>query len=167
MTTETSRTIVCATDLSDASRCALDAAIELCAAFGIERLQVVHVREHDERIENLEGLIEREKAREHKLHQDIDDELAHVKAARGSIPSIEIVTKIRYGKAYREILRCAVEVGADFIVVGTHGRTGLEHAVLGSVAERVVRHAPCNVIVAKSPEVRAHLTEVLVRRVAH
>ena len=72
-----------------------------------------------------------------------------------------MVTAIRFGKAYREILRYAVDVQAEFIVVGTHGRTGLGRAVLGSVAERVARHAPCTVVVAKSAEVRAHLAEVL------
>ncbi|HEX7602623.1 MAG TPA: universal stress protein, partial [Polyangiaceae bacterium] len=61
-------------------------------------------------------------------------------------------------------LRYVVEVRADLVVVGTHGRTGLGHAVLGSVAERVARLAPCDVIVAKSREVREHLAEVLGRR---
>ena len=43
------------------------------------------------------------------------------------------------GVPHVEILRCASDVGADMIVMGTHGRTGFEHLLLGSVAERVVR----------------------------
>ena len=164
MTDDTRRTIVCATDLSEASRCALDTAIELAANFGVSRIHVVYVCERAERIETVEGLVEQAEAREDELHREIAEELAHVKAARGSVPPLDVVSMIRYGKVYREILHYAVEVNADFIVVGTHGRTGLGHTVLGSVAERVARNAACNVVIAKSAEVRAHLADVLRRR---
>ena len=40
---------------------------------------------------------------------------------------------------------------ADLIVMGSHGRTGLSHVFIGSVAERVIRHAPCPVLVTKLP----------------
>jgi len=43
----------------------------------------------------------------------------------------------------------AEEVGADLLIVGTHGHTGLKHFALGSVAERALRHAPCSVLVVK------------------
>ena len=49
------------------------------------------------------------------------------------------------------IVRVAREEGADLIVMGTHGRTGLQHALLGSVAETVVRHAPCPVLTVRRP----------------
>lgn len=45
-----------------------------------------------------------------------------------------------------EIARRARETSADLIVMGTHGRSGLAHALLGSVAEKVVRHAPCPIL---------------------
>ena len=162
MTNDPSECIVCATDLSTMSRCALDTAIELASRNGGSRLHVLHVREGTERIETVEQLVAREEERERELRREVDEEVAHVSAARGSVPSIEIVAEVRYGKAFREILRYAVEVQAELIVVGTHGRTGLGH-VLGSVAERVARHAPCNVVVAKSAEVRARLAEILAR----
>ena len=47
------------------------------------------------------------------------------------------------------ILAVAREIGADLIVMGTHGHTGLKHALLGSVAERTVRLAPCSVLTVK------------------
>ena len=47
------------------------------------------------------------------------------------------------------IVRLAQERGADLIVMGTHGRTGLQHVLLGSVAEKVVRHAPCPVLTVR------------------
>jgi nucleotide-binding universal stress UspA family protein len=59
---------------------------------------------------------------------------------------------VERGAAYAEIARRAEAWGANFIVVGTHGRQGLARAVLGSVAERVVRHAHCSVLVARPTE---------------
>jgi nucleotide-binding universal stress UspA family protein len=46
----------------------------------------------------------------------------------------------------------ADRIGADLIVMGTHGHTGLVHAFLGSVAERTLRHAPCPVLTVRAPE---------------
>jgi nucleotide-binding universal stress UspA family protein len=46
-------------------------------------------------------------------------------------------------------VRIAEERGADLIVMGTHGRTGLQHVLLGSVAEKVVRLAPCPVLTVR------------------
>lgn len=56
------------------------------------------------------------------------------------------------GPAWREIVSAARSQDADLVVVGTHGRAGLEHFLLGSVAERVVQHAPCTVLVARPAE---------------
>jgi nucleotide-binding universal stress UspA family protein len=49
------------------------------------------------------------------------------------------------------ILRVAEEIHADLIVMGTHGRTGLGRLLMGSVAEQVVRRAPCPVLTMKAP----------------
>ena len=51
----------------------------------------------------------------------------------------------------REIVELAKEKGVDLIVMGTHGRTGLGRMLMGSVAEAVVRHAPCPVFIFKEP----------------
>jgi nucleotide-binding universal stress UspA family protein len=53
---------------------------------------------------------------------------------------------LRVGAAWQEIVRVAAEEHADMIVMGTQGRTGLERFMLGSVAERVIRRAPCPVL---------------------
>jgi nucleotide-binding universal stress UspA family protein len=53
------------------------------------------------------------------------------------------------GSPAEAIVDCAKEVGADFIVMGTHGRTGLARVLMGSVAEAVVRQAPCPVVTVK------------------
>lgn len=62
-------------------------------------------------------------------------------------PALEVVT----GSAPREILRIARESGASMIVMGSHGRTGLAHLLLGSVAERVMRGAHVPVTVVPAP----------------
>ena len=59
---------------------------------------------------------------------------------------------IRKGAPFLEIIRCAQEIEADLIVCGTHGRSGIKHALFGSVAEKVVRKAPCPVLSVRHPE---------------
>jgi nucleotide-binding universal stress UspA family protein len=64
---------------------------------------------------------------------------------------------------YPEILRYADENSVDLIVMGTHGRSGVTHVLLGSIAERVVRRAPCPVLTVRHPErefVRSEVPEV-------
>ena len=56
------------------------------------------------------------------------------------------------GRAAPEIVAHAKKIGADLIVMGTHGRSGFQHALLGSVAERVVHHSPCPVLVVPARE---------------
>ncbi len=60
-----------------------------------------------------------------------------------------IVRHIGRGRPAAEILRIAEKLGADMIVMGTHGRSGLAHLLIGSVAEKVVRHAHCPVVCVK------------------
>ena len=59
---------------------------------------------------------------------------------------------VRQGPPYLEIIRYAQETNIDLIVLGTHGRGGLAHMLLGSVAEKVVRKAPCPVLTVRHPE---------------
>lgn len=58
-----------------------------------------------------------------------------------------------HGVPFQSILDTAKEKNSDLIVMGTHGRTGLTHLFLGSVAEKVVRLAPCPVLVVRQPTV--------------
>ncbi len=53
------------------------------------------------------------------------------------------------GSPAQVIIQMAKEISADMVVMGTHGRTGISHAVLGSVAEKVVQRAPCPVLVVR------------------
>ena len=56
------------------------------------------------------------------------------------------------GDPASQIVRYAADAGIDLIVMGTHGRTGLERQLMGSVAEKVMRDAPCSVLVVKLPK---------------
>jgi hypothetical protein len=66
---------------------------------------------------------------------------------------VRVEHRLEEGEPSKEILRVAAEVGCDLIVMGTHGRTGLERLVLGSVAERVLAKARCPVLTLKTPSV--------------
>ena len=59
---------------------------------------------------------------------------------------VSIVATVRMGHVAHTIVEYAKEISANLIVMGTHGRTGLAHFIIGSVAERVVRLAPCPVL---------------------
>jgi len=64
---------------------------------------------------------------------------------------VPIESSLMEGVPHVEILRCASDVKADMIVLGTHGRTGLDHLLLGSVAERVVRGSSVPVLTVPRP----------------
>jgi nucleotide-binding universal stress UspA family protein len=59
---------------------------------------------------------------------------------------------LKVGAPFLEIINAAHGEGADLIVLGTHGRTGLAHVLMGSVAERVVRKAHCPVLTIRHPD---------------
>jgi universal stress protein A len=63
-----------------------------------------------------------------------------------------VQTRTEQGNVVRTITHIAESENFDLLVVGTHGRTGLAHVVMGSVAERVVRHATCPVLTVRLPE---------------
>ena len=61
--------------------------------------------------------------------------------------TVQVDTQVVMGEPFGDICRVAEQEQVDLIIMGSHGRTGLSHVLLGSVAERVVRHAPCPVLV--------------------
>jgi nucleotide-binding universal stress UspA family protein len=78
----------------------------------------------------------------------MDEATTRLEACSADIPAQEtpIVTNVRMGHVAQTILEYAQSIRADLIVMGTHGRTGLAHFIIGSVAERVVRLASCPVL---------------------
>jgi universal stress protein A len=76
------------------------------------------------------------------------DKLAQARRHTGTIGNV----MLRTGDARDLILRTCEEINADLIVMGTHGRRGVSRALLGSVAENVVRTAPCPVLTLRAPK---------------
>ena len=71
---------------------------------------------------------------------------------RAEAAGVEIDVRVGPGTPSEIIGAVALEIGADLIVMGTHGRTGLAHVLLGSVAERTLRTAPCPVLTVRPPD---------------
>jgi nucleotide-binding universal stress UspA family protein len=126
-------------DFGEPSLSALDDAIELARAVGAT-VVVLHAYESPAAAVVAEGALVAsvvDAARiaataEHTLREAVD-----CRAGRG----VEVKAALRVGPAWRAIDDVAKEVAADLIVLGTHGRHGLLHTLLGSVAEKVVRTA--------------------------
>jgi nucleotide-binding universal stress UspA family protein len=76
-------------------------------------------------------------------------QLEQIRPVDARIPVRHILLE---GDPASEIVRYATDTGTDLIVMGTHGRTGLERLLMGSVAEKVMRDALCSVLVAKLPK---------------
>jgi hypothetical protein len=92
-----------------------------------------------------------------------------VGAAFAGLPAaadVQFFVHARIGKPAQEILALAAEVGADLIFIGSHGKTGVERLLLGSVSERVVREAGCPVLVAR-PKSYADIDLVKITRDDH
>lgn len=132
--------IVAATDFSEASMSALETARTLALESGAV-LHLVHVIETHEAVYPM-------------LARQKEDETEARERLRAFLPaewrrSVTLKTEILLGRPEEAISRFARQIGADMIVVGTHGRTGLTRILLGSTAEGLLRRAPCQVLVVK------------------
>jgi universal stress protein A len=85
---------------------------------------------------------------------------AEMEKVRALIADVPVTTEIDLGSPAPCIVAAAVEHAADLIVMGTHGRGPLLHMMLGSVAERVVRAAPCPVLTIRAPRTAAAIATV-------
>ena len=142
------KTILFATDFSPSAKLAQRQAVELAQKLGA-RLYVLHVwRLPQMNIESGWVITE-------DVYSQIELAartalLEAVTEARGTLPSAE--EKLVQGDPRDCIVDIAKQLKADMIVLGTHGRRGLSRAFLGSVAEYIVRHGPCAVLVVRETE---------------
>jgi nucleotide-binding universal stress UspA family protein len=70
-----------------------------------------------------------------------------------SAPEVRVESRVEEGEPATGIVSAARAMESDLIVMGTHGRTGLGRLLMGSVAENVLRTAPCPVVTVKTPDV--------------
>jgi len=141
----TFKKILCAVDFSDSSREALRAAAEL-ARTSQATLVLVHVwqaplwaTDYGMHLPN-DALL--------KVQATEESKLASWRSEAQQLGAPEVVSKLLRGIPWDEIVGTARDDRAiDLIILGMHGRTDLRSALIGSVAERVVRHAPCTVMV--------------------
>lgn len=138
----TLRRILVASDMSELSRAALEAACELCRATGAD-LHIV----------NAFGLSSSDHPYTALMSPDIERQVIETSrmeferwAGRFVPQGLEAETHSSPMEPRSGILAVAEQIDADLIVMGTHGRSGLKHLLLGSVAELVVRSAPCPVM---------------------
>jgi nucleotide-binding universal stress UspA family protein len=147
-------------DFSETSTAAVKYATDLARTFGA-RLFFLHVGDQaqtDFQTEfpiGLEGAVEDAvRERLHKILSPQEQAEFHPEFA------------VRPGSPAAEIVRYAAAENADLIVMGTHGRGFVGHVVMGSVAERVVRTAPCPVLTIRNPNHRFVLAEEVETAVA-
>ena len=153
--------ILLATDFSSCARLAEDYAWWLAAKLGA-RIDVLHV------IEFMPGLDPQYAVNQlylADLRNDAQREFARMERSAAEV-GLQITTRHTLGVPSQEVTAAAVEYGSDLIILGTHGRTGLEHILLGSTAERVVRTAPCPVWCIRGPR-RGGATSEPIREIRH
>lgn len=151
--------ILVPTDFSTTADAALEYAFALAERFGAS-LQLLHVLEDPFVTDGMaaEAYISEAPALRSAMLQDAQERLRH-RAAPREAAGMHIDTEVLFGHGARTIAEYAAERGIDLIVIGTHGRTGFAHLLLGSVAERLVRTAPCPVLTVRHPEERKRKTE--------
>jgi nucleotide-binding universal stress UspA family protein len=136
-------TILMPTDFSPPSDHALEYGVALARQAGAT-IHLVHVVAHPIEIAAWPETYYAEYAGlRQQLHEDAERQLA---ARVKSIAGVKVITGVLDGSPARAIVAAARDSRCQLIVMGTHGRGGFSHLVLGSVAERVVRTAPCPVL---------------------
>jgi nucleotide-binding universal stress UspA family protein len=146
----TFKKILCAVDFSEPSRAALRAAAEL-ARTSQATLVLVHVWQAPMWATDYGIHLPNDALQEARSSEEAN--LASWRAEAQQLGATEVQARLARGVPWDEIVGVARDDKAiDLIVLGTHGRTGVRRALIGSVAERVVRHAPCTVMVVGSRE---------------
>lgn len=143
------KNILVATDFSDCSSSALDYGRDMARRFGA-RLHVIHnVEIMPPDLAGMGGFVaavpqlqaDLEQAARHQLEATVTDDDRREMGATTALVTGETTS--------HAIIDYAAESGIDLIVIGTHGRRGLSHVVMGSVAEKIVRTAPCPVLTVR------------------
>lgn len=142
--------IVCPTDFSTPACTCVRVASELAEHFDAELL-LVNIVPALPGVPPDPNYVFKIPEYEQYLHADAEE---HLRRTRDDLVSknVKVRTQVGHGAAAEEIVLIAKTEGADLIVISTHGSTGLERWVFGSVAEKVVRLAECPVLTVRQKE---------------
>lgn len=148
------KTILLPTDGSECSAKAMAYALSFAKQYGC-RLVALHVI--DQRWQEQTRVVFAEVGQDltQRIQEGYEEEarriLREIADASGKA-GLSVETKVVTGIPFEDIVRVARELPADLIIMGTHGRAGVSHLLLGSVAEKVVRRAPCPVLTVRLGE---------------
>jgi universal stress protein A len=140
------KSILVPIDFSRCSRKALDCALPLARQFGAE-ITLLHAIEPPPYSMDLSYIPRSEGFPTGPMKSELKD-----LADKTIEPELLKDVIVEVGTAFEIIVSTARDLEVDLIVLTTHGKTGLKHVFMGSTAERVVRHAPCSVLVVRKRE---------------
>ncbi len=138
------KSIMVATDFGDAANLALEYASVLARRFGAN-LRIVHALEMPRMLGTEFGLSDAGRLTERAIR----DRQAQLADAVARASADEVIGQILVGDPAQKIVQYAADHAVDLIVMGTHGRGAIAHLLMGSVAEQVVRTAPCPVFTVR------------------
>ena len=142
------RNILVATDFGEHSRAAADLALEVAQQAG---MPLVLVHSYQVPVNLYAGVPLPSFADYIQAYENAAREMLEKEALRIANHGVPVSPVLRRGAVWEEILAVAKELDVGLIVLGTHGRRGLPRALLGSVAEKVVRMSPIPVLTMREP----------------
>jgi len=122
--------------------------LQIYLLHAIDKAKIKKTKTKNKDADKLLGEIKKEAIK--KLDNIADDYLENV---------YNVETVVRVGEPYSEIVKYAQQKNVDLIVISTHGRTGISHMLMGSVAEKVVRYSPTPVLTVKPEKLQLILME--------
>jgi nucleotide-binding universal stress UspA family protein len=158
--------VVVAYDFSPSSEQALARAIEVAARAPQHVLHIVAAIDPHDPFAGSGPLHKVSYEAAGEVQKVIMENVTSAFAGRETGSEVQFFVHARIGKPATQILALAAEVGADLIFIGSHGKTGVERMLLGSVSERIVREAKCPVLVAR-PKTYADIELLHVTRYDH
>ena len=147
----TIKNILLPTDFSRLSLSAAQYAIDLAKQYDA-KIHLLHVIEKTPPILAIHSLDLSEEKIIESIEQNAKESLDKTLAKLQKDTNVEFVTMLQKGIDYEEIVSYSKNNNIDVIVIATHGRTGILHTLLGSVAEKVIRYAKCPVLVTTPTE---------------
>ena len=138
--------ILCPVDFSDSSEPSLNYAVAIARRFNA-KVYIVYVSDMEDFNYDNDTLLEGDSISEASVRGEKANLINRI--PENIRNEIEIETKILFGIPNEEIVNFADEQKIDMIVMGTHGRTGLKHVLMGSISEKVVGKSTCPVLLIK------------------